>query len=347
MLANSWFLTPSVLLCMVVAGFPTLGKAQTLTQERVPSAGVSPDRGQREPFVQLQSDDFVVYFAREDSLRAELVRAALEAQPPLPGLDVGLPRDVEVWLAPDERAFRRLSGGRPPEWSAAVAIPSRNRIVLPVGSPERQGGSPPLQTLRHEWAHIGLRQALPGLRVPRCFDEGYAQWAAGWNRGDVWRLRLLIALGRAPALDSLTFQWPADRASAEVAYLMAATTVEYLVQASGEGALELFLERWRDDGRFDLAMRRVYGVVPAQLETDWRAWVKKRYGWLRVASQTAIAWLLLAALLFVTVRARRRRRVERLATLRAGELPDAPEWWSEEATLGPEVEVAQDADVLS
>lgn len=313
----------------VLASLAVLVGAQRPMQEPAPSPGVQPDRLAGESFAQLHADDFKVYFAPQDSLRAELVRAALQAQAPLPGLDPALPREVEVWLAPDERAFRRLSGGRPPEWSAAVAIPSRNRIVLPVGSPERRGHAPPLQTLRHEWAHIGLRQALPGLRVPRWFDEGYAQWAAGWDRGDVWRLRVLVALGRTPPLDSLHLQWPADRAAAEVAYLTAATTLEYLVESSGEDALALFLERWRIDGRFDLALRRVYGVVPAQLEGDWRAWVKRRYGWLRVAGQTSVAWMLLAALLFFTVRARRRRRVERLAELRAGELPEAPAWWND------------------
>jgi hypothetical protein len=287
----------------------------------------------------VRGNGFVLHYAPRDSLRAELIRAVLEEQAPLPALAPELPSGVTVILAPDESTFKWAAGGRPPDWSAAVAIPSLDRIVLPPGGSERIRPTSWLQVIRHEWAHLGLRQSLPGLRVPRWFDEGYAQWAAGWNRGDAWRLRIWVAMGRTPPLDSLSFRWPGDRASAEGAYLVAATTVEYLVSASGEEALALFIRRWREGGRFDEALRRVYGVTSAQLEEDWRGWLKERYGWLSVLGQSTVAWLLLAVLLLLMVRIRRRRNVERVAALRAGEPPDAPAWWDPAAppttTAGP------------
>lgn len=315
---------------------PAETQAVPTEAQAAPNDALADDRPHGAPALQprvsavLEAHGFTVHFAPDDELRAELVRTALEGQPPLPALDPELPRDVHVILAPDERSFRRWSGGRPPDWSAAVAIPSLNRIVLPAGSTDRAQGTPILQVLRHEWAHIGLRQALPGLRVPRWFDEGYAQWAAGWNRDEAWKLRVQVALGRTPPLDSLTFRWPGDRTSAESAYRIAATTIEYLVASSGEEALTLFFERWRETRRFDEALRGIYGVTSAELEEDWRAWLKKRYGWLSVVSQTTIAWLLLGVLLFFTVRARRRRTIERVAELRARELPDAPAFWNDE-----------------
>jgi hypothetical protein len=315
---------------------PELGPQQTEPPRRGRGAawrgGRAADLG-----ASLSADGFVVHFAPDDSLRAELVRAALEAQAPLPALDPALPRDVEVVLTRDEASFRRWSGGRPPEWSAAVALPALNRIVLPAGNTDRGQGTPILQVLRHEWAHLALRQSLPGLRVPRWFDEGYAQWAAGWDRDEVWSLRVQVAMGRTPPLDSLSFRWPGDRASAEAAYRIAATTIEYLVDSSGEEALALFLAQWRDSRRFDEALRTVYGVTSAELEEHWRTWLKKRYGWLSVISQTTVAWLMLGVLLFFTVRSRRRRTVERVAELRARELPDAPAFWDPEAVRDPGV----------
>lgn len=274
-------------------------------------------------------DGFVVRFGPGDSLRAEAVAEALTAQAALPALADDLPRDVTVILAPDEATFRRAAGGRPPDWSAAVAIPSVGRIVLPPFGSDRGMGNDHWRTLRHEWAHLGLHQSLPGLRVPRWFDEGYAQWASGWDRVEVWRLRLRVALGRTPPLDSLTFRFPGDRTSARDAYLLSATTVEYLIQASGDEALVLFLERWRARGRFEDALREVYGVSTHQLEEDWRQWLRDRYGWVSVLTNSSVAWTLLAVLVVALLRIRRVRDRERLARLRATEPPPAPEYWVE------------------
>jgi hypothetical protein len=273
---------------------------------------------------------FVVRYGEGDSLRAEAVAEALSAQSALPALPDTLPLGVTVVLAPNEALFRRASGGRPPDWSAGVAIPSLNRIVLPPFGSDRSRGGDSWRTLRHEWSHIGLRQALPGLRVPRWFDEGYAQWAAGWERADVWRLRVRLAVGSTPPLDSLTFRFPRGRNSAQDAYLLSATTVEYLVMASGEDALAVFLERWRSSGRFEDALRQVYGVSTDQLEEDWRKWLEDRYGWLSVLTNSGVAWAMLAVLVLLMVRTRREQNREKLARLRAAEPPPAPEFWLEE-----------------
>ncbi len=293
---------------------------------RTPS--VRSDRSRR--FVGgIEGPGFIVRYGEGDSLRAEAVAEALSAQPPLPALSDSVPVGVTVLLAPDENAFRLASGGRPPEWSAGVAIPALNRIVLPAYASDRARGTDRWRVVRHEWAHIALHQSLPGLRIPRWFDEGYAQWVSGWNRSEAWRLRLRLALGRTPPLDSLTFRFPVARAMAQDAYLLSATTVEYLVEASGEEALTLFIERWREVGRFDTALREIYGVQTAQLEEDWRAWLKKRYGWLSVVTNSSIAWLMLAVVVLVLVRIRRGYDRERLARLRATEPPEAPDYWVE------------------
>lgn len=300
-----------------------------LGREPQESAPVSArqERVTRLPSARLAGEGVEVLFAPDDSLRAEAVLAAFLAQPPLPALPPDVPTGVTVVLAPDEAGFRRAAGGRPPDWSAAVAIPSLNRIVLPAGTSERGRGQPLWRVLRHEWAHLGLRQALPGLRVPRWFDEGYAQWAAGWDRTQAWRLRMLVAGGRTEPMDSLALAWPAGRASAEGAYLLAATAVEYLVESSGERGLEVFLTVWRSEESFEAALRRVYGVTSGQLEEDWRAYVRKRYGWIYVLTHSALAWAALAAAALILMRVRRRRDREHMARLRAGEPPERPAYW--------------------
>ncbi len=267
-----------------------------------------------------------------DSIRARGIKSFLEELPPLPGLPSDYPTGLSVYVAPDQSSFDALTGGSVPEWGAGVAIPSQNRIVMPGFGPQRTRGWSEARVLRHEWAHLGLHQFLEGLRIPQWFDEGYAEWASGgWSASEGWRLRVAFALGQAPELDSLALSWPRDRASADLAYLLSATAVEYLIEESGQRGLRIFLERWREEGNFDTALRGVYGLTLGQFEEDWKGYVRKRYGWLFVLSHSSVFWLTLAVALLLMARTRRGRNREAMARLRAGEPPDQPDYWT-----GPE-----------
>lgn len=289
-----------------------------------------PLSGQRFPagaWDSLDGNGVTVRFKQADAGLAESVLLFLEAQAPLPGLPPEVPYGVTAVLAPDEETFLELAGRGSPSWVAAVAIPSRNALVLPAFASPRTFGGDRARTLRHEWAHLGLHQHLEGLRVPRWFDEGYAEWAGGWDRAEGWRLRVMFALGRTPRLDSLALGWPRDASSATAAYLLSATALEYLLRESGERGLGIFLTRWKEERSFETAFRRTYGVTSGQFEEDWRAYVKDQYGWLLVLSHSLVAWGLLGGLLIVLVFVRRGRDRERMARLRADEEPEQPAYW--------------------
>ncbi len=293
--------------------------------------GASAARGQ-DPgigFDTLALPGLDILHAPGGEVRALRLAEMMTPRPSLPALPPGFPESAEIWLAPDEETFSLLIGGAPPEWGAAVAIPARGAIVLP-GFPTRRLPPDQLrQVLLHEWAHLGLHDYLGGLRVPRWFSEGYAEWSSGgWDFEEGWRLRLAIALNRAPPLDSLTLDWPRDRASAEVAYLLAGSAVAYLARSGGEDGLSLFLERWREDGGFETALRRTYGVTTGQFEEDWARHVRREYGWLFVITRSAVFWTLLGAALAGMFFVRRRHNRGRLARLRASEPPDVPEYWT-------------------
>jgi hypothetical protein len=138
-----------------------------------------------------------------------------------------------------------------------------------------------------------------------------------------------MAMGRTPALDSLVLDWPRGQAEAELAYLLSATAVEYLMVESGQRGITLFLEAWKEASSFSQALRTVYGVTPGQFEEDWKKYVKRRYGWLFVLSHSAIFWLSLTLALLVMVRIRRGRDREGMARLRATEPPDEPAYWTD------------------
>lgn len=287
-----------------------------------------PDTLDGEPYGTLEAPGLVVRHAPRDSLVAERVLEFLRTQTPLPGLAPGVPGGVTAVLAHSPAAFDALTGGAVPEWRAGVALPAAALLVVPTGEGRRVLDPEGLRVLRHEWAHLGLHQAVQS-RVPRWFDEGYAQWASGgWDASEAWRLRVLLALGRSPPLDSLTLSWPRERASAEVAYLLAASAVTYLLRESGERGLALFLARWGEERSFEAALRGTFGVTSGQLEEDWRKHVRSEYGWLFVLSHSAVFWAALAVALALMWRVRARLNRERLARLRADEIAERPDFWN-------------------
>jgi hypothetical protein len=128
-------------------------------------------------------------------------------------------------------------------------------------------------------------------------------------------------------LDSLTFSWPRDEARARTAYLLSATTVEYLVVEGGPRALEVLFRRWKELGNFERAFRATFGATTAQFEEDWRRYVESRYGWLFVLSHSAVFWMFLSLALVVMASVRRKARREHMARLRAEDIPDRPSFW--------------------
>ena len=269
----------------------------------------------------------VLYWPK-DSLRAPGILWRLENQPPFPGLDPGLPSRGRIYLAPSEPLFRMLTAGRAPDWGAAVTMPRTATIVLPTSVSNRTRWTSESHVLRHEWAHLALHERLKGLIIPRWFNEGYANWVSGgWDVLEGWRLRLALVGGDAPKLAGLSLSWPRGRSSAELAYMLSTTAVEYLVEESGEEGLAYFFAKWSEERSFDQAIRSVYGVTPSQFEEDWRKYVKRRYGWVLVFTHSLLFWLFLGLLLLVMVRIRRGRNRAAMARLRATEPPEDPAFW--------------------
>lgn len=266
----------------------------------------------------------------------ELAARLLDAVEATPGLSA-LPADVladgdpiHIHLAPDEARFDSLTGGRAPEWGAGIALPDAGVIVLPAYASRRSAPQDLARTLRHELAHVALHRYLAPARIPRWFHEGYARWAAGeldWEAG--WQLRVAFLLHRAPPLDSLTLDWPAAEADARIAYLLSASTIEYLTQHGGSRGLALFLERWKEEGALEPALWRTYGLTLPQFEEVWRKHVRRRYGWVVFLSHSVVFWTFAAIVLLALFGIRRRRDRARMAILRATEPPDDPAYWLE------------------
>ncbi|HET7462931.1 MAG TPA: peptidase MA family metallohydrolase [Longimicrobium sp.] len=260
-----------------------------------------------------------VYAPRHRAL-ARQVLAAARTPVRFPGLGaVAVPESTTIVLAPDARAFAAATGGGVPEWAGGVAIPEWRRIVLPQYAAAHVRDDEQGTILRHEIAHLVLHDRLPG-DIPRWFDEGYAEVASGgWDVEGAWQLRWGMLTGAVPPLDSLAMEWPRHAADARTAYLLSATAVDYLRRRGGERGMELLLANWREEGSFDQAVRTTFGITAGQLEDEWRADVRNRYGWLAMLTNVALIWLAATILVLAAWIPRRRRNRQRLALMDAEE----------------------------
>ena len=110
-------------------------------------------------------------------------------------------------------------------------------------------------------------------------------------------------------------EWPAREIEARVAYLLASSAVGYLIDRGGERALRIFLERWKETGSIESALRRTYGLTVGQFEEDWSASVREEFGWTYVLVSSAVFWSIAGVLLLFLYLRRRRYQMRRLEAL--------------------------------
>jgi hypothetical protein len=229
----------------------------------------------------------------------------------------GLPRPnahILVAIAPDSRRFREWAGPFAPEWGAAVAFPESNRIIMQGSSAGSDAGDP-VETFRHELAHLALHEALDGL-PPRWFDEGYASWAAReWNREDVLATNLGLAWRGMPTLEELDARFEGGSTSAQEAYALAYRAVADLSELGGEEGLAPLFASWKKQRSLEKAVRLTYGITLADFEARWQRRTRLRYGALALVSNFAIAGVMVGLLVMPLYLARRRRDRARLAAM--------------------------------
>lgn len=299
------------------------------------------------PFARTQFGPYQIEYPPDRPGLARSIVEQLENQAPLPGLPPEAPsfgQPIRIILPRSDAQFDSITGGVIPEWGAGVAISSEGIIIIPGYSGGRAANSNRARVLRHELAHIALQRYLAPSRIPRWFNEGYATWAAGeLDLAGEWRLRVAFATRTAPPLDSIELAFPRATQNAEIAYLLSASVVSYLVRASGVDAFETFLQRWHESHDMEAALAATYGMSVDQLERYWVRDVRSRYGWLAVLTQGAIVMAGASVFMILLYLWKRRRNRQKLERLRATELPDEPAFWTE---TGPPVDDTNESQQL-
>jgi hypothetical protein len=223
-----------------------------------------------------------------------------------PGISAPARFPMRLILAPNQVIFDSVTAGRLPPWGSGAAFPGTNTIVLILDGSVHQ-------VLRHELAHLALRSAV--RRVPLWFDEGYASRAAQeWGRLDALRVNWSLVRGRVPGFVALNRDLRAGATRSTAAYALATTTVVLLERLGGERGLAPLITSLGTTSDFDQALRRTYAITLDQFEAMWRKDIRRRYGWLLLATSFSVFWTVVGGMVvFIWARRRRRDRIRRAA----------------------------------
>lgn len=250
-----------------------------------------------------------MYFPQDERLAHTLVTGAARTDsfPWLPR-----PRErVLIAIAPDARRFRQWAGPGAPEWGVALAFPESRRVIIQGRAAGSEAGDP-LETLRHELAHLALHERL-GDRPPRWFDEGYASVAAReWRRDDVLATNVALALRGAPTFDQLEASFAGGATAAQSAYAFSYRAVAEMASLDPERGLTLMFRYWETGKNLDAAVRQAFGITLSGFEREFQNRVRMRYGALALFADLTLVFLVTGLALlpfFVARRARDRRRL--------------------------------------
>ena len=254
----------------------------------------------------------VVYFPQDERLARSLLDGAARADsfPWLPR-----PRQrVLVAVAPDAKRFRQWAGPGAPEWGVALAFPDSRRVIIQGRAAGSEAGDP-IETLRHELAHLALHEHL-GHRPPRWFQEGYASVAAReWRRDDVLATNVALALRGAPTFDELERSFAGGSTAAQSAYALSYRAVAEMASLDPERGLTLLFQYWRNARSLDAAVRQAFGMTLAGFEKEFQRRVRRRYGLLALVADLSLVFLVTGVALlpfFASRRARDRRRLREM-----------------------------------
>lgn len=229
------------------------------------------------------------------------------------------PKHIEVRLVRDSADLPRVApaGRGAPAWAIGVAYPDLAIVCVALARGGMQVDA--LGTLRHELAHVMLGAAL-GNAVPHWLQEGFAyQHSAEWS---MERTETLAAMawghGIVP-LDELDRSFPAEELPANKAYAQSYDFVGYL---SRRGRWE---DKYDDGDRWpfrrwlaelahgkslDEASKKAFGKPIHELFDEWKDDVSSRYFLMPIGFLGLLAWLVIAFLLILAWR--RRRKLNRV-----------------------------------
>jgi hypothetical protein len=267
-------------------------------------------------YMGISTAHFAFYFHRQDE---RLMTSLIDQAEGLRGeitedLGIDFEERTKVYLAPSLRNFQEIQPrGDIPFWSAGVAYPSLNLIIIKSPRATKRGHIDLRKVFTHEFTHIALGRAFRGReKIPRWLDEGLAMYESR-----EWNLSRVSTMTRAVLTDSLiplseithSFPWEAERA--ELAYSESFYLISYLISQYSKESFHRFIKKYSGGKELEEVLMEVYGIRFEELEERWRGYVKLRFSWIPILTSTTTLWFLVTvAFILAYVRRRRANRLK-------------------------------------
>lgn len=256
--------------------------------------------------------EYVVYYSGgHEKLAREIEKLVRESSAEIAS-EIGLEDAgrVDIYIAADRAAFRKLHRGMLPEWGEAFS--ELRKMVIGIDAAAVLSSSRPLSVVvRHELSHIFFTRRVRGVKCPTWFLEGLAmRQSRSWTLADQWNLVTAIWRKKLPDLEDLEGRFPRPAMEASIAYRLSYAAVERLF-AGRPGDLVTFTAFIRDKRDFDQAFVLTFGETWQDFTEAYHLGLEKKYKAVGAVVQSTPFWtfmvlLFLVAYIVKTARARSR-----------------------------------------
>ena len=258
-----------------------------------------------------ETSHFVFYFHAEDEgLATSLIDQAERIRGEIvEDLGLDLNEVTTVYLAHSLREYAEIQPrGWVPTWSAAVAYPSLNLIIMKSPRVMKAGVMDLAKVFKHELTHIAVGRAFRGREeVPRWLDEGLAMYESReWSFSRVSTMTKAVLTDSLIPLSEITTSFPREVERAELAYCQSFYLVSFLVSKFGSEDFHRFIREYIGVGDLQEILLKVYGMGWEDFEEEWKGYLRLRFSWIPILTSTTTLWFLIT-LVFILGYARKKR----------------------------------------
>jgi hypothetical protein len=225
--------------------------------------------------------------------------------------DLGLdPEGVtKVYLASSLNMYQALQpGGKIHDWSAAVAYPSQNLIIILSPRATRPSNMALSTIFKHEFTHIVLGRAFQGTEdIPHWLHEGVAMYESReWDFRRISAITRAVLTGTLIPLSEITRHFPQEENRAELAYCQSFYLISFLINKYGRLPFHRFIREYSLGSPLNQVLVEIYGMDLDQLEEQWQGYLRMRFSWIPIITSATALWFFLA-LLFILAYAKKRK----------------------------------------
>jgi hypothetical protein len=221
---------------------------------------------------------------------------------------------TQVYLAPSPSKYQEIQPGRwVPSWSAGVAYPGLNLIILKSPGAIKGGHIDLEKVLKHELTHIAVGRAFEGREeVPRWLDEGLAMYESReWDFSRVSAITRAVLTDSLIPLSQITDRFPPGADRAELAYVQSFYLVSFLVSTYGKVSFHRFIREYGSGTGLEKVLEKVYSLRWDEFEERWKDYLKVRFSWIPLITSATTLWFLVT-IVFIIAYVRKRKAKQRI-----------------------------------